>query len=151
MRDDSTNWLNFSDMEQRLLEHRNILYKDLGPLALKPPLGDNPLEQFESDTALREAAAQVLHTVILWIEAGRSPGDILEDCPLEIKKVLVCTVNYLLDFLQLRQQRQTGVNLSRGSWVTAWTHLFAEFEKSLLRESDMWMWNEQHDDPYVSA
>ncbi|UJX42995.1 hypothetical protein K9F62_10080 [Desulfovibrio sp. JY] len=137
--------IGYDDLEQRLFEVRDRIYEAYDRDELVKPAFDLS-EQFWSNTALREATAEVLLGCIVWTEAGRSSAELLRDCLPEIRELQVYALNSLLKYTQLKAHTQKGVILSRGSLVDAWIHLLVEFREALVRESDHWIWRVQQPD-----
>jgi len=98
------------------------------------------IELYESDVELRESVAEVLLASILWVEAGKPSGEILQGCSPEIKHQFVYTVNVFRDFLILRSAVQKDRRAGLGNLATAWIHLFVEFHAELTRLSGPCWW-----------
>lgn len=140
--------ITYEDLHQRLFEIRDQVYSGLQQENLFDP-DFGLIGKFEQDKALRQTVAEVLLTSILWVEAGQSSADILQNCVPEIKKLLIYASNLLLKFLVLKKHAQKEGILSRGSLPDAWTHLLVEFREALGRDSDRWLWTDVQI-PYVA-
>jgi hypothetical protein len=131
--------IHYEDLRERLNLMKGAIYKSLAEDELLCT-DFKLLERFQQDANYREALAEVLLTAILWIEAGRPSSELLQGCVPEIRKLLVRTVNLLLQFLVLKEHTQTGAIVSRGSLADAWTHLLVEFHRAVGRGAETWWW-----------
>lgn len=131
--------IRYADLRDRLNLMKGAIYK---PLADEERLcvDFNLQARFREDASCREAMAEVLLTAILWIEAGRPSSELLQGCVPEIRKLLVRTVNLLLQFLVLKEHTQTDAILNRGSLADAWTHLLVEFHRAVGKGAETWWW-----------
>lgn len=127
----------YSDLPARFAELRGMICNGLGdryhPLTRVALDGFGKDEEFERDSLLREALAEVLLACILWVEDGGRCEEILQCFGHGIKSRLVLVSNLFQRFLELRSALQKEGTVGLGTRSTAWIHLFVEFRDELVK------------------
>ena len=134
---------------------RNLILETFGPefvntfhkLKKHGPDGFQKLvesgDEFYADKDLRNATIDVILAATLWVEADRSPQEILDNCAPEIKDHMVQATNVFYKWIEVKSVIQQEEHIAQGSLATAWIYLFGEFRKDTDSDQRPWWWEPQ--------